>query len=126
MVKNINRFTGELPEGYTKAYKEEIQKAILENNAGKCRAFSNEFYGEIIIISTVIAGNLVLQNGFYPIAFVRPETSKAILNTQDTKHKTQFKKVQNLIRETCKVIQKCSNATDLIEYVNENQNFGLE
>ncbi len=92
MVKNINRFTGELPEGYTKAYKEEIQKAILENNAGKCRAFSNEFYGEIIIISTVIAGNLVLQNGFYPIAFVRPETSKAILNTQDTKHKTHDKR----------------------------------
>ena len=58
----MNRFKGtkgEATEGYEICNKQDIQKALVEKNSGKCRAYSTTYYGDVMIVSTVIAGNLI-------------------------------------------------------------------
>ena len=127
--KLMNRFKGtkgEATEGYEICNKQDIQKALVEKNSGKCRAYSTTYYGDVMIVSTVIAGNLILQNGFYPIAYVRPETGQAVINDEEHENpNSQFAKLQSLIKEACEIIATCKNASELIEYINTNQNYGL-
>ena len=112
-----------LSPGYREANKSEIQAALTANpSAGKCEALYNNYYGEILIVSTGVAGNLILQHGFYPIAYIRPETLTAALNVEKT-DSGQFARVQNLIKETCAKIIECPNVAKLIEFVDTNQNF---
>ena len=119
----MNRFTGAITNGYTKANKQEIQAALTRNlSIGTCLALCNEYYGELIIVPTGVAGNLVLQHGFYPIAYIRPETLTAALNVEVT-DSGQFARVQNLIKEICAKVIECHGADKLIEFVDANQDF---
>ena len=122
----MNRFTGEIPNGYKKAYKPEIQAALRESlPVGTCLALCSEYYGELIIVSTGVAGNLILQHGFYPTAYIRPETSTAVLNTiEGDSPDGEFAKVQKLIKQTCKTIIEFDNVEEFIDYVDKNQDFG--
>ena len=119
----MNRFTGKISDGYTKALKEDIQNAMMSlAQVGTCLALCNEYYGEILIVSTGVAGNLILQHGFYPTAYIRPETSTAVLNgiVADS---GQFTRVQELIRQTCKTVIEFNNVEEFIEYVDTHQDF---
>ena len=122
----MNRFTGAIPDGYTKANKQEIQAALIQSlSVGTCLALCNEYYGELIIVPTGVAGNLVLQHGFYPIAYIRRSetgTLTAALNVE-VADSGQFARLQNLIKETCAKVIECPNAGKLIEFVDANQNF---
>ena len=119
----MNRFTGKLSAGYKKADKTEIQIALTNKlPVGTCLALCNEYFGEIIIVPTGVAGNLILQHGFYPTAYIRPETSTAVLNLENASS-GQFTRVQKLIQDTCKKIIECYSVAELIEFVDMNQDF---
>ena len=112
-----------LSPGYREANKSEIQAALTANpSAGKCEALYNNYYGDIIIVPTGVTGNLILQHGFYPTAYIRPETSTAVLNgiVADS---GQFTRVQELIRQTCKTVIEFNNVEEFIEYVDTHQDF---
>ena len=120
----MNRFTGKISAGYKKANKSEIQAALTTNSpAGTCEALCNEYYGELIIVSTGVAGNLILQHGFYPVAYIRPLSLTVALNVEIT-DSGQFTRVRDLIKETCTKIIKCASVAELIDFVYKNQNFG--
>lgn len=122
----INRFKGTIPDGYTKAYKSEIQTALTKNfSVGTSRALCNEHYGEIIIVSTGVAGNLILQHGFYPTAYIRPLTLTAAINSEESDSPDgQFVKLQKLIKQTCATIIERYGVDELVEFVDMNQSFG--
>lgn len=106
--------------------KEEIQATLTENfPVGTSRALQSELYGEILIVSTGIAGNLILYKNFYPAAYIRPETSTAILNAEEPfLPNSDFHKLQQLLKETCKTVIECYSVDELIEFVDMNRDFG--
>ena len=106
--------------------KSEIQTALTENfPVGTSRAFYNELYGKILIVSTGVAGNLILYKNFYPAAYIRPETSTAVVNAEEPFPPNEdFYKLQQLLKETCNTIIECYSVDELIEFVDMNQDFG--
>lgn len=115
-------YDGKIPEGCEKRLKEDILNVFSsEHKVGKIFNMYNPKYGEITIVSTRTAGNLVLQHGFYPVAYIQPNTLVAALNNIPYKSSSQFSLVQKLIRENFKIIE-CENPGDLIEFVDEYQN----
>lgn len=106
--------------------KSEVQAALTENfPVGTSRALHSELYGDILIVSTGIAGNLILYKNFYPSAYIRPETSTAVVNAEEPFPPNEnFYKLQQLLKETCKTIIECYSVDELIEFVDMNQDFG--
>lgn len=120
----MNRFTGKVSGNYKKVSKPDIQAALTANlPAGTCLALSNEYYGDNIIVSTGVTGNLVLQHGFYPVAYIRPLTLTAALNGEAA-DSGQFTRVQQPIRDTCTNVIECDSVAELIDFVDTNQDFG--
>lgn len=105
--------------------KSDIQAALTENfPVGTCRALTGEIYGKILIVSTGIAGNLVLYENFYPAAYIRPETSTAVVNAEEPfPPNGDFHKLQQLIKETFQTIIECYSVDELIEFVDTNRDF---
>ena len=108
--------------------KAELQAALTENfQVGTSRALHSEIYGEIIIVSTGVAGNLILYKNFYPAAYIRPETSAAVINAEEPFPPNEdFHKLQKLFKETCKTVIECYSVDELIEFVDMNQDFGRD
>ena len=106
--------------------KTDLQAALTENfTVGTSRALSTEIYGEIIIVSTGIAGNLILYKNFYPAAYIRTETLTAVLNAEEPfPPNGDFHKLQQLIKETCHTIIECYSVDELVEFVDMNRDFG--
>ncbi len=106
--------------------KNELQAALAENfQTGTCRTFNTENFGEIIIVSTGVAGNLVLYKNFYPAAHIRPESSTVILNAEEPFPPNEdFHRLQKLIKQTCKTVIECYSVDELVEFVDMNQDFG--
>ena len=106
--------------------KSELQAALTENfSIGTSRAFNSENFGEIIIVSTGIAGNLILYKNFYPAAYIRPESSTAILNAEEPfPPNGDFHNLQKLIKQTCENVIECYSVDELVEFVDMNQDFG--
>ena len=104
----------------------DLQNALTEIfPVGTSRTFSSETYGEILIVSTGIAGNLILYKNFYPAAYIRPETSTAILNAEEPfPPNGDFHKLQQLIKQTCKNVIECYSVDELVEFVDMNRDFG--
>ena len=105
----------------------DFQNALTENfPVGTSHALSTETYGEILIVSTGIAGNLILYKNFYPAAYIRTETSTAVLNAEEPfPPNGDFHKLQQLIKETCKTIIECYSVDELVEFVDMNRDFGI-
>ncbi len=92
---------------------------------GTCRALKSETYGEILIVATGIAGNLILYKNFYPAAYIRPETSTAVLNAEEPfPPNGDFHELQKLIKKTCQTIIECYSVDELVEFVDMNRDFG--
>ena len=106
--------------------KADIQAALTENfPVGTSRALRSEIYGNLLIVSTGIAGNLILYNNFYPAAYVRPETLTGVLNAEEPfPPNGDFHKLQQLLKETCRTVIECYSVDELIEFVDMNQDFG--
>ena len=106
--------------------KEEVQAALTKDfPVGTSRAVHSEVYGELIIVSTGIAGNLILYKNFYPAAYIRPESLTAVLNAEEPFPPNEdFHKLQQLIKETCATVIECYSVDELIEFVDMNQDFG--
>ena len=106
--------------------KEEIQTALTESlEVGTSRAFHSEVYGDILIVSTGIAGNLILYKNFYPAAYIRPETLTAVLNAEEPfPPNGDFHKLQQLIKNICDTIIECYSVDELVEFVDMNRDFG--
>ena len=106
--------------------KAEIQAALTEKlPVGTSRAFTDEIYGEVLIVSTGVAGNLILYKNFYPAAYVRPETATAVLNAEEPFPPNEdFHKLHRLIKETCDTVIECYSVDELIEFVDTNRDFG--
>ena len=104
----------------------ELQIALTENfPVGTSCFFHAENFGEIIIVSTGIAGNLVLYKNFYPAAYIRPESSTAILNAEEPfPPNGDFHNLQKLIKQTCENVIECYSVDELVEFVDMNQDFG--
>ena len=107
---------------------EEVQAALTESFAvGTSRNIHSEVYGEIIIVSTGVAGNLILYKNFYPAAYIRPETLTAVLNAEEPfPPNGDFHKLQQLIKDTCAEVIECYSVDELIEFVDMNQDFGRD
>lgn len=105
---------------------EEIKSALTENfPVGTSRALSSVDYGEVLVVSTGIAGNLILYKNFYPAAYVRTETLTAVLNAEEPfPPNGDFHKLQQLIKETCHTIIECYSVDELVEFVDTNRDFG--
>ena len=115
-------YDGKIPEGCEEMRKEDILKAFSsEHKVGRNSNIYNPYYGEITIVATRTAGNLVLQHGFYPVAYIQPNTLVAALNNIPYNPNSQFSRVQELIRENFTIIE-CEDPGDLIEFVDEYQN----
>ena len=102
-------------------------KAALTQNfpTGTCHALHSETYGNILIVATGIAGNLILYNNFYPAAYIRPESSTAILNDEEPfPPNGDFHNLQKLIKKTFETVIECYSVDELIEYVDMNKEFG--
>ena len=108
--------------------KAEVQAALTENfQVGTSRALSDENYGEIIIVSTGVTGNLILYKNFYPAAYIRPETLTAVINAEEPFPPNEdFHKLQKLFKEICKTVIECYSVDELIEFVDMNQDFGRD
>ena len=106
--------------------KSEVQAALTENfPVGTSRASHSDLYGDILIVSTGVAGNLILYKNFYPAAYIRPETLTAVVNAEEPfPPNDDFYKLQQLFKETCKTIIECYSVDELIEFVDMNQDFG--
>ena len=104
----------------------DIRIALTENfQIGTCRSLHSEIYGELIIVSTGVAGNLILYKNFYPAAYIRPETLTAVLNAEEPfPPNGDFHKLQQLIKDTCAEVIECYSVDELIEFVDMNQDFG--
>ncbi|MCR5833696.1 MAG: hypothetical protein K6G55_03500 [Selenomonadaceae bacterium] len=108
--------------------KAEVQNTLKGNfPVGTCRALISEDYGELLIVSTGIAGNLVLYKNFYPAAYIRPETLTAVINAEEPfPPNGDFHKLQQLLKETFELIIECYSVDELIEFVDTNQDFGKQ
>ena len=108
---------------YTKT---EIQAALTENfQVGTSRALQSELYGDLLIVSTGIAGNLILYKNFYPAAYIRPETSTAVINAEEPFPPNEdFHKLQKFFKEIFHTVIECYSVDELIEFVDMNQDFG--
>ncbi|MBQ3434781.1 MAG: hypothetical protein IKI76_10345 [Selenomonadaceae bacterium] len=106
--------------------KADVQAALTESFAvGTSRNLNSETYGELIIVSTGVAGNLILYKGFYPAAYIRPESLTAVLNAEEPfPPNGDFHKLQQLIKETCAEVIECYSVDELIEFVDMNRDFG--
>lgn len=106
--------------------KADVQGALTKSFAiGTCQALNSEQYGELIIVSTGIVGNLILYKNFYPAAYIRPETSTAVLNAEEPfPPNGDFHNLQRLIKETCAEVIECYSVDELIEFVDTNRDFG--
>lgn len=106
--------------------KADVQAALTENfQVGTSRALHSEIYGDIIIVSTGIAGNLILYKNFYPAAYIRPETSTAVVNAEEPFSPNEdFHKLQKLLKEICDTIIECYSVDELVEFVDMNRDFG--
>lgn len=106
--------------------KEEIRAALTENfPVGTSRALSSKTYGEILVVSTGIVGNLILHKNFYPAAYIRPETLTAVVNAEEPfPPNGDFHKLQQLIKNFCETIIECYSVDELVEFVDMNQDFG--
>lgn len=89
--------------------KADVQAAMMSNfPAGISHTLQSEDYGKIIVVSTDIAGNLVLYKNFYPAAYIRSETSTAVVNAEEPfPPNGDFHKLQQLLKETCKTVIEC-------------------
>ncbi len=103
----------------------EVQAALTENFApGTSRALHSETYGEIIIVSTGVAGNLILYKNFYPAAYLRPETLTVVLNAEEPfPPNGDFHKLQQLLKKICETVIECYSVDELIEFVDMNRDF---
>ena len=99
---------------------------MTENfQVGTSRALHTEIYGDIIIVSTGIAGNLILYKNFYPAAYVRPETSTAVINAEEPFAPNEdFHKLQQLLKKICHTVIECYSVDELVEFVDMNRDFG--
>ena len=106
--------------------KAEIQSALTENlPVGTSRTLHSEIYGELIIVSTGIVGNLILCKNFYPAAYIRPETLTAVLNAEEPFPPNEdFHNLQKLVKEICETVIECYSVDELIEFVDMNRDFG--
>lgn len=106
--------------------KADVRAALIENfSVGTSRALHSEIYGDIIIVSTGLAGNLVLYKNFYPAAYIRPETRTAVINAEEPfPPNGDFHKLQQLLKEICTEIIECYSVDELVEFVDMNQDFG--
>lgn len=104
----------------------ELKAALVQNfSAGTCRALSSETCGNILIVATGVAGNLILYNNFYPAAYIRPESSTVILNAEEPfPPNDDFYNLQKLIKQTFHTVIECYSVDELIEYVDLNKDFG--
>ncbi|MBR4643020.1 MAG: hypothetical protein IKO74_09960 [Selenomonadaceae bacterium] len=108
--------------------KAEVQAALTEKfQVGTSRALNDEIYGDIIIVSTGVAGNLILYKNFYPAAYIRPETLTAVINAEEPFPPNEdFHKLQQLLKETADTVIECYSVDELIEFVDMNQDFGRD
>lgn len=106
--------------------KSDVQAALTENfPVGTNRTLSSEIYGKLLIVSTGIAGNLILYNNFYPAAYVRPETSTAVVNAEEPfPPNGDFHNLQKLLKETFDTVIECYSVDELVEFVDTNRDFG--
>jgi len=106
--------------------KTDLQVALNASfTVGTCRAVQSEIYGDLLIVSTGIAGNLILYKNFYPAAYIRAETSTAVLNAEEPfPPNDDFIKLQRLIKETCETVIECYSVDELVEFVDMNRDFG--
>ena len=106
--------------------KADVQVALTENfQVGTSRALHSEIYGDIIIVSTGIAGNLILYKNFYPVAYIRPENSTAVINAEEPFPPNEdFHKLQQLLKKICDTVIECYSVDELIEFVDMNRDFG--
>lgn len=106
--------------------KAEIQSALTKNfPVGTSRALQSEIYGQLLIVSTGIAGNLILCKNFYPAAYIRPETLTAVLNAEEPFPPNEdFHSLLKFLKEICETVIECYSVDELIEYVDMNRNFG--
>ena len=106
--------------------KADVQAARMSNfPAGISRALQSDDYGKILVVSTGIAGNLILYKNFYPAAYIRAETSTAVVNAEEPfPPNGDFHKLQQLIKETCETVIECYSVDELVEFVDTNQDFG--
>ena len=106
--------------------KADVQGALIERFQIKAsRALLSEVYGELIVVSTGIAGNLILYKNFYPAAYIRPESLTAVLNAEEPFPPNEaFHKLQQLIKDTCAELIECYSVDEFIEFVDMNQDFG--
>lgn len=113
-------------EGDSVNTKADIQAALLSKfPAGICRALQNDECGKVLVVSTGIAGNLILYKNFYPAAYIRAETSTAVVNAEEPfPPNGDFEKLQRLIKETCETVIECYSVDELVEFVDMNQDFG--
>ena len=104
----------------------DVQAALTENfPVGTCRALISETYGNVLVVSTGIVGNLVLYENFYPAAYIRTETLTAVVNAEEPfPPNGEFHKLQQLLKETCHTIIECYSVDELVEFVDTNQDFG--
>ena len=103
----------------------ELKAALTENfPVGTCRTIHCESYGDILIVATGIVGNLILYKNFYPAAYIRPETSTAILNAEEPfPPNGDFHALQKFIKQNCKTVIECYSVDELIEYVDMNKDY---
>ena len=106
--------------------KADVQAALTEIfQVGTSRALTDKVYGDIIIVSTGVAGNLILYKNFYPAAYIRTETLTAVMNAEEPFPPNEdFHKLQQLIKEICETVIECYSVDELIEFVDMNRDFG--
>ena len=105
--------------------KADVQAALTESFAvGTSRNLNSETYGELIIVSTGVAGNLILYKNFYPAAYLRPETLTVVLNAEEPfPPNGDFHKLQQLLKKICATVIECYSVDELVEYVDMNRDF---
>ncbi len=115
-------YDGKIPAGCVEMLKDDILNVLSSGHkVGKNFNIYNHKYGEITVIPTRTAGNLVLQHGYYPVACVQSETRIAALNAYKYKPDSQFTWVQNFIREKFKTIE-FDNVDDMLRFVENHKN----
>lgn len=113
---------GKIPAGCVEMLKDDIFNVLSSGHkVGENFNIYNHKYGEITVIPTRTAGNLVLQHGYYPVACVQSETRIAALNAYKYKPDSQFTWVQNFIREKFKTIE-FDNVDDMLRFVENHKN----
>ena len=116
-------YDGKIPEGCIEKRKDDILNILsAEHKVGKNFNIYNHKYGEITVIPTRTAGNLVLQHGFYPTAYIQPSTSTAVLNGIYVDNpNSQFSLLRDIIKKNFNTIE-FDDVENFIAFVDENQN----